>query len=155
MEDAQIGLFITWLGYTDPLLVKITLQVVRFHWKKLKGWRDCRWSCLENSWDSWQLHSHLSWREGHCAKFILEQLPCSLDSDMFKFHSAHCDCPMGMHGNICKHTVKVSKQLHPLLEKCSSRVWENQQKFCWFPMRVRNTWLRIRINRIMLVAVVT
>ena len=26
-----------------------------------------------------------------------------------------------------------------LLEKCSSRVRENQQKICWFPMRVRNT----------------
>ena len=29
--------------------------------------------------------------------------------------------------------------LTPLLEKCSSCARENQQKFCWFPMRIRNT----------------
>ena len=34
-----------------------------------------------------------------------------------------------------------------LPEKYSSRVRENQQKYCWFPMRVGNGSLRIRIER--------
>ena len=40
---------------------------------------------------------------------------------------------------------------HILLEKWDSGVRETQQKFCWFYVRVRNSWFRITIERIILV----